>query len=364
VLAGAPAGPLGAQEPPAAGTRPADSTFFFVRGLGYGTDLYGGPFDVILNKGFAVAQWRGQDRHIFSYPYAWRAIWSSVKNPGPAMKKAGGWGKVLRRHMLPFGGDEIREGQWVPNYFGHVFEGGLSYRRLLEWNRVNGVPFATLTTVLTTQFAVALNEAYETPRDDPWVRANGTAGLFMDFAVFDPVGMLLFHHDGVARFFARKLGTSLWPRQASITLPDGQVANNGQAIVFRPRLWFTDAFRLFLRAGVGVEGGVSIPRDDGLEVSLGLGAQSYSRTLDPESQVESAKFGLSAGVWVDREGSLLFSATWDEKTDRRLAIDLFPGVVSPGGLKIGAWFLIDADGRPYFGLTGGRTLGVGLGVGF
>jgi len=341
-----------------------DSTLFFVKGRDYGTDLYAGPFDVILNKGFAVAQWQGKDRDIFSYPYGWRAIWSSVTNPGPAVEKAGGWGKVLKRHLVPFGGDEIREGQWIPNYFGHVLEGGMAYRRLLEWNRVHGVPFPTLTAVLTTQFAVAINEAYETPIDDPWVQENGTAGLFMDFVVFDPIGMLLFQRDDVSRFFAQKVGAVLWPRQASITFPGALLTNNGEALIVRPRLWFTDSFRLFFRGGIGFEVGVSIPRADGLEVSIGAGAESYQRKLDKEDHVETAKFAFSAGVWVDRGGSLLFSVTWDEKTDRRLAIDVFPGVISVGGATMGAWFLLDRDGRPYLGVTGRRTLGAGLGIGF
>ena len=116
---------------------------------------------MILNKGFAVAQWQDQDRHIFSYPYGWNAVWASVTRPGAAMERAGGWGTVLRYHILPLGWDELKAGQWMPNYFGHLLEGGLAYRRLLEWNRVNGVPFPTLSAVLVTQFAVTINEVAE-----------------------------------------------------------------------------------------------------------------------------------------------------------------------------------------------------------
>jgi hypothetical protein len=337
--------------------------FFLNKGRDYGTDAYAGPFDVILNKGFAVAQWQGQDRHIFTYPYGWRAVWASVTNPGPAIERAGGWGSVLKRHLVPFGGDEIREGQWVPNYFGHVVEGGLAYRRLLEWNRGHGVPFPTLSAILVTQFAVGINEAYETPATDPWVQENGTAGLFVDFVIMDPLGMLLFHHDGVTRFFTNRLGAVVWPRQASITFPGGRLTNNGEAVIIRPKLWFTDEFRFFFRGGVGAEVGISVPRDDGLEVSVGIGAESHARQLDQQG-VETAQFSLSTGIWIDRDGSLLFQATWDHKTDRRLAIDVFPGVISIAGSTIGAWFQLDRDYNPYFGITGRRTLGLGVGAGF
>ena len=82
---------------------------YFLKGRDYGTDAYAGPFDMILNKGFAVAQWQDQDRHIFSYPYGWNAVWASVTRPGTAIERAGGWGKVLRRHVIPLSWDEFRE---------------------------------------------------------------------------------------------------------------------------------------------------------------------------------------------------------------------------------------------------------------
>jgi hypothetical protein len=342
-----------------------DSTFFFVKGRDYGTDAVAGPLNAILNKGFAVAQWEGSDRAIFSYPYGWRAVWNSVRDPGPAMERAGGWSRVLRRHVVPLAGDEFRDGQWVPNYFGHVLEGGLTYRGLLEWNRLKGVPLPTLSALIVTQFAAVVNEAYETPvGPDPWVQDNGTAGTFMDLALFDPLGMFLFHHDGVARFYAQKLGGTLWPRQGSIALPGGLVMNNGQGIVMRLGLGFTDKVRLFFRGGVGAQAGLSFPRDDGLEVALSVGAESYSRVLSLDDQVESAKFGLTAGLWVDRGGSLLMSATWDFYTDRRLSVDVFPGIIKIGGFTPGVWLVVNNEGRPFLGLTGRRTLGAGLGIGF
>lgn len=336
--------------------------FYLVKGRDYGTDAYAGPFDVLFNKGFAVAQWQDQDRHIFSYPYGWRAVWASVTNPGPAMKRAGGWGQVFKSHVLPLGRDEFFDGQWAPNYMGHVFEGGLAYRRLLEWNRVHAVPFPTLTAVVVTQLAVTINEAYETPVNDPWVQENGTAGLFIDWVIMDPLGMILFHQDGITRFVTEKLGAVLWPRQASITFPGGRLTNNGEAVMIRPKLWFTDEFRFFVRGGVGAEVGISIPRDDGLEVAFGAGVDSYGRRLNTE-HIEEAKFSFSSGIWVDRGGSLLFSATYNHKTDRRLAIDVFPGVISIAGSTIGAWFQFDQYYRPYIGITGRRTMGAGLGLG-
>ena len=59
----------------------------------------------------------------------------------------------------------------------------------------------------------------------------------------------------------------------------------------------------------------------GLTVNVGAGANSSGRKLNID-HVEEATFAFSSGVWIDRDGALLFSATWDHKTDRRLAIDV------------------------------------------
>jgi hypothetical protein len=130
----------------------------------------------------------------------------------------------------------------------------------------------------------------------------------------------------------------------------------------RPRLWFTDAFRPFFRGGVGLEAGLSVPYRD-VTINVAAGANSAGRKLNLE-HIEEATFSFSTGIWIDRGGALLMSATWDHKTDRRLAVDVFPGVVHIAGATIGAWFQFDQYYRPYFGITGRQTLGAGIGVGF
>ena len=97
--------------------------------------------------------------------------------------------------------------------------------------------------------------------------------------------------------------------------------------------------------------------------NVGAGANSSGRKLNIE-HIEEATFSFSSGIWIDRDGALHFSATWDHKTDRRLAIDVFPGVISIGGATVGTWFQLDQNWTPYFGITGRRTLGAGIGVGF
>ena len=337
---------------------------FFYHGRRYGTDAYAGPLDILFNKGYAVAQWEGKGRDIFDYPYGWGSVKGSLTQPGYLARRFGGWRKVFMRQVVPFAEGGINDSQWVPNYFGHVLEGGIAYRRLREWNEAHGVPLPSLTAFLINWGSAVVNEAYENPYDENLLSKDGNTGTTMDLMLFDPLGIILFHQDVVSRFFARRLYASLWPTQASLTVTDHLLMNNGESIVLKPPVPFTDRVRFFIRAGMGLEGGLSLRRPDGVDVSVALGQQSRQRWLNPYTTLEWAEFGWSAGIWADRDGTLLAGLTWDQGTDRRVALNVYPGFLHVAGADLGAWFVVDAAGRPYLGFTSRRTLGAGLGIGF
>jgi hypothetical protein len=338
-----------------------DDAGTFYRNRGYGTDVYAGPFDALFNKGFAVAQWENRNRAIFDHSYGWDAVFSSLTAPGAAVARSGGWREVLLVHAMPFYYGGYRDPQWVPNYFGHVVEGGMVYRRLTEWNESRGVPLPRVAAALVTYGSAMVNEAYETPPPADGTPQVGNAGLVMDLMVFDPLGILLFSSEGVAHA-VKGLGVSLWPSQGSLVAPSGRLENNGESVVFKLPLPWT-RHRFFLRTGMGLEGGLSWQRRDGLDVSVSAGLQSYERRLDPDTYLEEADFAWSGGVWLDRDDVLLASLTVDTRTDRRVGVNLYPGMLQVGGVGMGMWMAVDAAGRPYLGITG-HTLGLGAGIGF
>jgi hypothetical protein len=337
---------------------------YFYHDSGYGTDAYAGPFDVLLNKGLAVAQWEGRGRDLFSYPYGWEAVDRSLRYPGHAVDQHGGWGEVLLNHLVPFYSNEWRAAQWAPNYFGHVLEGGVTHRRLTEWYQARGVPLSALWSGLTVYSASVLNEAYENTTGLDWAKRHGQSGTVMDLYFFDPLGILLFQSDAVSRFFSHAAGVALWPTQGSIVLPEALVMNNSNHLVFKLPLFFTDRASLFAKTGLGLEVGFTLHRHHGIDVSLGVGRESREQFLGAELHVEKIRTGWSGGVWVDRNNVLLASLLLDEHTDRRLALNVYPGVAPLGGLKLGAWFVLDYNGRPFIGVTGSRTMGLGFGLGF
>jgi hypothetical protein len=108
---------------------------------------------------------------------------------------------------------------------------------------------------------------------------------------------------------------------------------------------------------------VTLHQANNLDISVGIGQESRKRFIHPETLLETADFGWAGGLWVDRGGSLLASVLVDPNTERFIALNVFPGVI-PGLRGVGMWAAISGQGRPSFGLTGRRTLGLGAGVGF
>ena len=332
---------------------------YFYRRTGVGSDATAGPFDVLLNKGYATAQWEGYGRNIFHHPYGWERTWRSIRYPDEAMRNSGGWGYTLRANVIPGSEDGWKTWAWVPNYFGHVMEGGVAYRRLREWAEFHGIEHPWLIAGATTWAAAYLNEAFEAP--DPGPSHGGTT---LDLLFFDIGGMLLFENDGVARFFARNLRANVWPTQASLLLNNGRLMNNGHHLVLKlPFLGITDRVSFFLKGGVGVEAGLAIHRPNGLDVNIGVGMESRIRFIDPSTRLETSEFGPAAGVWIDRRGVLLGSLLVEPHTDRVVGLNVYPGVLPHVG-NFGVWLNFDHEANPSLGISYGRAMGLGAGVGF
>ncbi len=347
----------------ASGQADTASTYFF-RDLP-GSDQYGGPFDAVLNKGFNMAQASNRDPAIFSAPYGFAHVRESLFHPVRSIQQSGGWGTFFKEQIFPIQAfNWIKSGfdwgaadnmTWYPNYFGHFVEGGITSRRMAEQLRARGVPFATEIAGVTTMTAAFLNEAYTHPE-----LTQGTGGTVADLYVFDLGGVLLFSVDGVADFFANTLHANVWPSQAALVLPSGEVANNANNLVFKIPLPWVERASVFFRTAVGSHVGGTIHLADGYDVSVGFGADTGRQVIDPVTGEESVDIRLSSAMYLDRHGSVLASIYWSESHERALSVNVYPGVVLP---ELGAWIVVDREGSLQLGLSHRWTGGVGLGWG-
>lgn len=333
-----------------------DTTALLYRGLGYGSDAYVSPFTVVLNKGFDIFQLRHHPRDLFGFPYAnsWKhSIVEAFTRPGPAIEVFG-WKRFIRIELLPLGWS-VEEGNWFANYAEHLIAGGLTMRMLDEWNRAHGVPFPRATAMLTTYVASIFNEITET-------RNVGrlTAGGFADIAVFDVAAITLFHWDQPTRFFARTLQAADWSNQASITFPNRQLQNNGQYFSLKIPVGLRRT-RLFVRGGMGAQFGISRKIGDANHLSIGLGGDTEVREIDATGH-ETVEFAPSAGVYYDRDNSLLWSVI-SSPAENLLAVNVFPGVLQGPLREAGIWAVYTRRNEFRVGLVHKRALGLGVGYG-
>lgn len=330
-----------------------------------GSDQYAGPFDVLLNKGFNLAQAVNRDRAIFSADYGWSHVRNSVLHPVRSIQNSGGWGVWLEEEILPVPVIEwVRSGfawratenmTWFPNYFGHFIEGGISHRRLAEKLQSQNVPASYAIAGVVTMSAAVLNEAYTHP-----TLVQGTGGTVADLYVFDIGGVIAFSFDPVARFFAETLHADVWPSQASLSFPGPVLANNANNLIFKIPIPWVDRVSVFWRTAVGSHAGATVHFADDLDLSIGFGADTERQKIDPVTGAESVDLRLSSSLYLDRGGSVLASLYLSEVDDRRLSLNVYPGVLHQ---DFGAWVALVRDGAVQVGLTHRLALGLGLGAG-
>lgn len=359
VFATAWAGTVAGQAVPADSSiiEPGGPEYFFYRGRPYGTDAVTGPFDVLLNKGYAVAQFNNRNRYIFDYEYGDRHVWNSIRHFGANVERYGGWRRYIGDEIFPTSLD-WGSWKWSPNYFGHILEGGMTYRRLAEWNRAHDVPLPAVTAAVVTLGAAVVNEMYSHPG---WIQ--GTAATATDLLFFDPLGMILFSFDGVAGFVAGPLQGNIWASQAALTF-DGELVNNGNNFVVKVPLSPIPRTSFFVRGGLAFTPGITYHRRDGLDVSVGVGGEGRIQNVDPVTGEETPEIAVGGGIFVDRDGTLLWSVMASETEHRRFVVNIYPGVLDVAGGRLGGWVIVRKDWQVRLGVSIAGAMGLGVGTGF
>jgi hypothetical protein len=336
----------------------ADSTRkrLLYKGLGYGSDAYVSPATVILNKGFDVFQLQSSSRDIWHFPYRAsfdHAVVRAFTQAGPTVRTFGGWWRLTRVELLPLG-LEFEEMNWLANYTEHLIGGGLTMRMLDEWYRAHHVPMPRLMAVATTYAASALNEMTEQPNSGP------TAGGIADLVIFDVAGVALFHWDQPTRFLVERWHAADWSSQASFTFPNKELQNNGQYMTLKIPVGLGRT-RFFVRGGLGAQLGATRALSGGHSVSLGLGGDTEVRNVDSTGH-ETIEFVPSAGVYYDRNNSLLWSATLSY-LENQVTMNVYPAVIPKVPRDLGLWAVYTRHHQLRFGITHRRALGLGVGYG-
>lgn len=321
-------------------------TFHFYKGRDFGSESLYSPWSLILNGSDHIIQ-LDRTRDIVSLPYrtGFKNVTWNLGHPFSSIDSYG-WTNFIRDEVIPFSLDKTN-GQWFPNYTLHLIGGGMTYRATAEWFMINNVPAPYIWSFATMGVYHLMNEVVENQ-----TYQGRTVDPIADIYLFDLGGILLFSSESVCEFFDSTLNLADWSLQPSFLLRNGQLHNNGQYFSVKWKLPFWNRWYLHYYFGLNDVTGLSYRFDNGGAVSLGYGLSAGKLILlDPFTNKKTITLVESIGCFFDRDNSLLASALLTRKTDYALDINIYPGLVDVGRLKVGAWLVFNKSGRPLFGIT-------------
>jgi len=198
------------------------------------------------------------------------------------------------------------------------------------------------------------------------VENNGVQGELIDpladIYLFDIGGMLLFSIEDVAVFFSETLHLYDWSLQPTLNVTDMTLRNTGQYFVAKYDLPFWDGHSLIYVFGINGLAGLSRRFDDGSAVSVAAGLRNADVIPETENPLHlTGSLVWSAGVFYDRENSLLASLVLSGISSNLVTLNLYPGIVEAAGVRPGFWCTVTTGGKVLLGVT--ARWGVGIGVG-
>ena len=334
--------------------------YYYYQPSTYGSDGLFNPISLLANGGFDSYQIIDDRQPILNVTYWNRGatnIWRSATSPLPVISKFG-WSRFLRQEVFPTSLD-IDDAQYAPNYALHLIGGGMEYRKISEWYDYQGFPVPFFFGAATRIAYEFLNEAAE----------NGPAfypneDCLPDMLIFQPLGILLFSFDDVSEFFSSTLSLNDWSQPVVLTFAPLAVRNAGQNFVMKLGLNRERSTSLFFHFGDFALLGLSFKTNGVEAVSVGAGlASTGTKELPIQNGVPSNTVitRAMAGVYYDRNNSLLASAVYSDNQNNRLRLNIYPGLLSYSSFSPGFFVTLGNHGEMIAGITA-HVLPIGLGV--
>ncbi len=341
------------QEAPADRTAPA----YFYHGRTYGSERLVSPLRVIVNGGFGILQLGNRSNRLadIDWEVGWRSLWRNLGHPIDAIEETGWW-EFFSNEIIPYSVDKDKAPYW-PNYLNHLIGGGMTYRMMREYFAWHGFKHPTPWALATMTAYHLLNETVEMNDRTDW-RVDPIADIY----VFNVAGVLVFSSDSVSRFFGQTLNMSDWSFIPFYDPVSGKLENVGQNYMVRLRLGRTTPWSLLYHWCNGGEAGLSYHLGGGRSISLagGLEAENLVKVNRHQDSVDLVR---TAGLFYDREGSLLFGALYTMAKDVRWQINLYPGLIRVAGLEPAFSLIQLQDDTVLVGMTLGNLPFLPCGLG-
>jgi hypothetical protein len=309
----------------------------------------------LINGGYDITQLQNVPNQLINKDFGrmLHTVLSNLGDPFTRIRAYGTW-KFIRQETLPlgFGADNM---QWAPNYQQHLIGCGMLYTAMKEWYEDKNFPVPWLFSAATLMTQHLLNETMETGPHEGY-----SVDEISDIYIFDLGGIVLFSFDDVNRFFHEKLNLADWSLQATILLPNYRI-NAGQYFSFKWKLPFSDDYSLFYRCGMGALWGFSRKMNTEENLSAGLGFKTkHLVDIDPKFRERTIETGWLAGIFYDRNNSLLASVVMSGIEEYFCSIDIYPGIIKFNNFSPGIFTVIGRNGNITLGVSTKYLIGVGF----
>jgi hypothetical protein len=334
--------------PPARADAPADNAFY--QALPYGSQAAFNPFFILVNGAYDMVQTQAASNKVATLDYAagFRNVNRNLLHPLDNIGRYG-WREFAGNEILPASPGKDNA-QWVPNYTLHMMGGGLTYRTLAEWYAHRGASSPRLLAALNCFAYHYVNEAVENGKT-----TGANVDAIADFLVFNPLGILMFSNDAVAGFFGRTLHAANWSSLPVLNVRTGGLDNMALSFSYK---WFPLADKplgLFYFTGMNTVAGLTWRRADGHAFSGGAGVGTvgvYAVDQRNGERKVTAALGRTAGVFWDRDNSLLASLILSDQRMYRARLNVYPlPAMSSWKLKPGLFLGYGRNREAYLGVS-------------
>lgn len=335
------------------------SKHFFYSGYPYGSESLFNPVSVMANGGFDAFQIINDRQPTWQNVYwepAASNVWKSATSPLLVINRFG-WSKFLSQEVFPMSLN-MDNAQYAPNFFLHTLGGGMVYRKLSEWYDQQGFPAPFVWGAATRVVYEFVNETVENgPGFGPY-----NEDCLPDMLIFQPLGILLFSFDGISDFFSSTLSLNDWSQPVGLSFAPFAIRNAGQNFVMKFALNQKRNTSLFFHFGDFAVLGLSFKTNAEDAISFGAGLATNGREPLPKQNdvpYNTVSVGPMAGLYFDRNNSLMASIVYADVPNHRFRLNVYPGFLSNDSWSPGFFMTVAQDGATVVGLTA-RFLPLGL----
>ncbi len=322
--------------------------FFFYHHHSFGSESIFNPVTTIVNGGFGILQISNRSNKIgdIDFQNGLDNVTYNLSHPVSAISSYG-WDKFIKSEILPTSLNR-KKAQYFPNYTLHLIGGGATLRMFDEWYRWQRFSHPKTLAYCSWLVYHFLNEIVENNR-----YKGINVDPISDMYIFNTLGALLFSFDAAGRFFGETLNLRDWSFMPAYDPQMKTIENVGQNFVIKYKIPGSSKWYFMYHFGVHGAGGISYKRNDGKSFSVAAGLvadELVNAETSGASRVLTTDLVWTLGFFYDIDNSLLASVILAGTKGYKARVNVYPGLVTIGGISPGFFINIREDNKAVAGM--------------